>query len=75
MVMQMKGMVIYRKINADKIHCYLIKKGLYMNNQELLKLLKKKMIQFQNNKGKEISSFNLGMIHALNVVIALIEKE
>ena len=73
--MQTKGMVIYRKINADKIHCYLIRKGLYMNNQELLKLLKKKVVQFENNKGKNVDSFNLGMIHALNVVIALIEKE
>jgi hypothetical protein len=73
--MQTKGMVIYRKINADKIHCYLIRKGLYMNNQELLKLLKKKVVQFENNKGKNVDSFHLGMIHALNIVIALIEKE
>jgi hypothetical protein len=73
--MQTKGMVIYRKINADKIHCYLIRKGLYMNNQKLLKLLKKKVVQFENNKGKNVDSFNLGMIHALNIVIALIEKE
>ena len=68
-------MVIYRKINADKIHCYLIRKGLYMNNQELLKLLKKKVVQFENNKGKNVDSFNLGIIYALNIVIALIEKE
>jgi hypothetical protein len=73
--MQTKGMVIYRKINADKIHCYLIRKGLYMNNQSLVKLLKKKVVQFENNKGKNVDSFNLGMIHALNIVIALIEKE
>jgi hypothetical protein len=73
--MQTKGMVIYRKINADKIHCYLIRKGLYMNNQELLKLLKKKVVQFENNKGKNVDSFNLGIIYALNIVIALIEKE